>query len=201
MNISKLTPATVSQHPQGRLVTHLLVGALALGVLGSWLLQANGWGIGFTLFITLCCLAVVVVWRVNQVALTGGGRWLLVPLAVFAIAYLVRDSEALRALNLLAVAILLALIVFRARAGQIRMAGISDYVAAGLAAGLGAGYGAIVPLASGVPLTGARLNRAPLLVLRAGLGVLIALPMLLIFGALFASADPDFGALLSRLFK
>jgi hypothetical protein len=201
MNIPQSTPAPASQHPQGRLVTHLLIGALALGALGSWLLQADGWGIGFTVFMGSCCAAVVIVWRFNRVALTGGGRWLLVPLAGFSIAYVLRDSEALRALNLLAIAIVLALIVYRARAGQIRVAGVSDYVAAGLAASLGAGYGALVPLATGVSWSGARLNRTPSLVLRAALGALIALPMLLIFGALFASADPDFGALLSRLFK
>ena len=201
MNTSQSASAIVPQHPQGRLVAHLLAGALTLGALGSWLLQADGWGIGFTLFMGLCGVTVVIVWRVNRVALTGGGRWLLVPLGVFAIAYVLRDSEALRALNLLAIAILLALIVYRARAGQIRVAGVSDYVAAGLAASLGAGYGALVPLATGVSWSGARLNRTPSLVLRAALGALIALPMLLIFGALFASADPDFGALLSRLFK
>ncbi len=201
MNFSQSTAASAPQRSQGRLVAHLLAGALALGALGSWLLQANGWGIGFTLFMGACCAAVVVVWRVNRVALTGGGRWLVAPLGFFAMAYVVRDSEAVRALNLLAIAILLVLIVYRARAGQIRVAGASDYVAAGLAAALGACYGAVVPLATGVSWSGARLNRTPLLVLRAALGVLIALPMLLIFGALFASADPDFGAMLSRLFK
>ncbi|MEO6062235.1 MAG: DUF4173 domain-containing protein [Thermoflexales bacterium] len=201
MSISQATSASVLQHPQSRLAAQLLAGALALGALGSWLLQANGWGIGFTLFMGLSCAAVVVVWRVNRVEMTGGGRWLLVPLGIFAIAYVLRDSDALRALNLLAAAILLALFVYRARSGQIRVAGISDYVAAGLAASLGAGYGALVPLATGVSWSGARLNRTPMLVLRAAMGVLIALPMLLIFGALFASADPDFGALLSRLFK
>lgn len=56
------------------------------------------------------------------------------PLAFFALAYVLRDSDTLRALNLLAAAILLALIVYRARAGQIRVAGISDHAAAGLAA-------------------------------------------------------------------
>ena len=201
MNISQSTPAGVAPHPHGRLVTHLLIGALALGALGSWLLQARGWGIGFTLFMALACAAVIVVWRINRVNLTGGGRWLLLPLVFFAVAYVVRDSDALRVLNLLAVAILLALIVYRARAGQIRVAGLSDYAAAGLAASLGAGYGALVPLAEGVAWSGARLNRAPLVALRAGLGVLIALPMLFIFGTLFASADPDFGALLSGFFK
>lgn len=201
MNISQSTPAGLPPPPRGHLIAHLLAGALALGALGSWLLQADGWGIGFTLFVGLCGAAIVIIWRVNRVALTGGGRWLLAPLGFFAIAYVLRDSDTLRALNLLAIAILLALIVYRARAGQIRVAGIGDYVAAGLAASLGAGYGAIVPLATGVTWPGARLNRTPLLVLRAALGALIALPMLLIFGALFASADPDFGAMLSRLFK
>ena len=201
MNTPQPASPSVPQHPHSRLVTHLLAGALALGVLGSWLLQARGWGIGFSLFMGLACAAVVVVWRVNRVNLTGGGRWLILPLAFFAVAYVFRDSDTLRALNLLAAAILLALIVYRARAGQIRVAGVSDYAAAGLAASLGASYGAIIPLATGVSWSGARLKRAPLLVLRAALGALIALPMLLIFGALFAAADPDFGALLSRLFK
>jgi hypothetical protein len=201
MSTSLLTPPSIPQHPQSRLVTHLLIGALALGALGSWLLQARGWGIGFTLFIGLACAAVIVMWRINRANLTGGGRWLLLPLVFFAVAYVFRDSDMLRALNLLAVAILLALMVYRARAGQIRVAGLSDYVAAGLAASLGAGYGALVPLAEGLPWSGPRLNRAPMVALRAGLGVLIALPMLFIFGALFASADPDFGALLSGVFK
>lgn len=201
MSTSQSTPAGVSPHPHGRLVTHLLIGALALGALGAWLLQARGWGLGFTLFMGLTCAAVIVVWRINRVNLTGGGRWLLLPLVFFALAYVFRDSDTLRALNLLAVAILLALIVFRARAGQIRVSGLSDYAAAGLAASLGAGYGALVPLADGLPWSGARVNRAPMVALRAGLGVLIALPMLFIFGALFAAADPDFGALLSGFFK
>lgn len=73
MNTPHSAPPSVAEQPHSRLVTHLLAGAVALGALGSWLLQARGWGIGFSLFMVLACAAVIVAWRVNRVDLTGAG--------------------------------------------------------------------------------------------------------------------------------
>lgn len=133
--------------------------------------------------------------------LTGGGRWLALPVLFFAGAFAWRDSVPLLAANVGALLAALALLVTRARAGRLRAAGVLDYILGALWAGLHAAAGLPPLVLNDVrwrELPGGRLTRAATAV---GCGVLLAAPLLLLFAALFASADPIFGQLVDVVLR
>jgi hypothetical protein len=88
---------------QTRLGLELFAAALVLGVLGDAMLRATPWGLNASLWIG--CLAVTGYglafrWRT---ALVPVERWMLVPVCAFALLYLGRDAGLLKLANTLAV--------------------------------------------------------------------------------------------------
>src|SRR5262249_8189700 len=141
-------------------------------------------------------VALLVRWR--RIPAVGGGRWLLPVVALFAAGVAWGDSLALTPLNAALLLLALALAGSRLPAGPRPRAGPArGAVAAPLYA------------AAGTPLlvfAAARWNEVP----RAGWsrrgaavarGLLLAAPLLLLFGGLFASADPVFERLVARFFR
>jgi hypothetical protein len=177
----------------------LLGLALIFGLLADALLQVTPWGASVLLTALLLIGIIVLASRIDAPAwrLTGGGRWMLVVALVFAGVYAIRDTHVLTAFNLLAMLLALAVAGYRARAGRIRIASLADYAIALIYSSAHAGAGALVlGLADIRPgLSRARQGwmRPVVAVLT---GVLLAAPLLLIFGALFASADAGFEQLL-----
>jgi hypothetical protein len=108
-----------------------------------------------------------------------------------------RDAPALHALNLLVIAICVVAGSPLARELGLATRGVTAWVLAGIETGLGAAFGALgaavegdwkaLPLGRGVREVGA-----------AAAGLLLVSPLLLIFGALFASADPLFADVMRR---
>ena len=176
-----------------RLAPTILLVSLILGLLGSLLLRATPWGLNATLWIMALALSIGVITHRHADQLTGGGRWLLEPAVFFALGLAWRDSRMLQAGNLLAALIALALVATRTRQGQVRVAGIIDYIKALIVAGKHTCFDArlifrdiqwptfIVVAEIGVALL---------------IGLLIVLPLWVIFGGLLASADAVFQALI-----
>lgn len=140
-------------------------------------------------------------------ALEYGGvlRWphadlalLVPPIAIFIPLLIWRDSRSLYLLNLAACLLLLALALPLGRRPLLRE-GILIFVARPVVAFLGTLLGAL-PLALAVEW---RRVRDPIWrpIALAGAGVLAVSPVLVLFSILFASADPVFAALASRLFS
>lgn len=193
----------------------LLLISLGLGLLGDLLLRAMPLGLNFSLWV-IALLGVGVLgmsilltrWRgsnpaapAESAALLGEGRWLMVPAALFALALAWRASESLAFLNVVAVLAALALLGLRGRSGRIVLASLSEYVLAAVVAGLYAAGGALLLTfgdikPSEVPRTG--WTNSLLAVAR---GLLIAVPLLLIFGALFVAADAAFGGIVQNVFN
>lgn len=177
----------------------LLSFALLFGVLADTLLKVTPWGVS-VLIITVLLIGIIVlasridapVWR-----LAGGGRWMLVVALAFAAIYAIRDTHTLTAFNLLAILLALAVAGYRAQAGRIRVASLVDYGAALLYSGAHAVAGALVlglvDIRPGFSQARQTWLRPVVAVLT---GVLLAVPLLLVFGALFASADAGFEQLL-----
>ncbi|HEY1016234.1 MAG TPA: DUF4173 domain-containing protein [Herpetosiphonaceae bacterium] len=183
-----------------RLRFGIVGAALLLGAAGSALLQPAPWGLNLLLWIALLVAALLGLARWEGVPLVGGGRWMLAPAVGFAGAFLWRDSPTLQMLNLLCLLLALGLAAYRAQAGQLRTAGIVDY-ALGLAyAGLNAIVGFLLLIGDEVPwrqLAVPRRSPQTVAIIR---GVLLALPLLFVFGALFASADAVFAEAVADLF-
>src|SRR5207244_5275724 len=95
----------------------------------------------------------------------------------------------------------LAVASFRSRSGQVRRIGFVETGLALLMGGLNALFGPFLLLCGDIrwkeiPRTGWTRHGAAV-----GRGLLIALPLLLIFGALFVAADASFERLVSGLFR
>lgn len=184
-----------------RLGIGVLLAAVALGVLGDALLRATPWGLNAVLGTAALVVTQLMLLRRHQRGLQGEGRWLLVPILFFAAGMAWRDSPTLKALDGLALLIALALLAIRGRTGRLRVAGIVDYVVWLLVAGLTVVFGPFLLVLSDIrwheiPRDGWQ-RRA----LAVGRGLLLALPLLFVFGALFVSADAGFEHLLLNTFQ
>lgn len=175
-----------------------LGAAVVAGVAGDWLARGVPWGAGLPVGMLLMCVLVLGLARVAR-GTVAGTEW--VPWVV-AMSLLMawRDAGVLWALDLLAIGVVVALAVFRAQGGAVRVAGVGDYVLAMLRAGVETGFGALLLLGSDVrwrevPRDG--WTRHAVAVAR---GLAIAAPLLVVFGALLAAADAVFQGLLSRVF-
>jgi hypothetical protein len=172
---------------------NILEAALLVGVLGDALLRATPWGLNVLLWsgallAALCALRAR--WRGR--ALAGEGRWLLGAATIAAAAFAWRDSPTLKLLDALALCVALSLVAWRARGRSVRLARLADYARAVGGAALDSMFSAL-PLAASdvrwrtIPRAGALRHAAAV-----ARGLLIAVPLLAVFGALLMAADAVF---------
>ena len=173
--------------------------ALSLGILGDALLRATPWGINAPFWVAALVLSAVLLAR--SAGLTpGDGEWWLAPLAVLFAAFVAwRAAPTLVFLNVSTVLVALSMAAVRGRQGSLRLAGISEYVLGGLYAGLCAAAGPVPAAMRDIEwrqVAHGRWQSA----LAATRGLLIAAPLLLIFGSLFVAADAVFEGLVRGVF-
>src|SRR5574337_929909 len=164
---------------KAKLELSVLGAAVLLGVLGDALLRTVPWGLNLLLWTAPLVVVLLVLGRWRREALTGGGRWLLVPVILFSVALMWRDSPALKMLNVLALLVTMSLVMLRAQGGRVRLAGLMEYILGSVIAGLSAALG-LLPLLIGDAqwkrLLGGRASLRAMTVLR---GLLFAIPLLL----------------------
>lgn len=178
----------------------LLGAALALGLLGDLLLRATPWGINVLLWVAILVGAAMALWSWGRLEAAGGGRW-LVPVAVFfAAAVAWRDSPVVASLDVLAVLVALSLAAYRARRGGLQLSGISEYVLGGIYAGTLSAAGPLPVMVREVRWREVARGRWRGPALAATRGMFLAVPLLLVFGGLFAAADAVFETLVVDLF-
>ncbi|HZF38244.1 MAG TPA: DUF4173 domain-containing protein [Blastocatellia bacterium] len=183
-----------------RLGISLMAAGFVGGALGDALLRATPWGLNLFVWIAALIASVTTVLILNRIESGAGRKWFVVPLLFFAAAISWRDSPVLKALNLIGLVITLAMILMRSRSVKLLAAGVTDYALSVLAslfnALAGAGYliGGDIQWKE-IPRNGWTKHLAPVIK-----GLAIALPLLLIFGGLLASADAAFSNLIFRLF-
>ena len=186
---------------RSKLAFTVILAALLFGLLADRLLKETPWGLNVLLTIALLLAAVFGVSHWRRERLTGGGRWFALPALVFAGMLAVRDTATLNAFNVAAVLCCLAVLAYRGRTGRVLVAGIGAYLRSAVMGGIGALIG-VLPLA--VMETRWRefnLGGNSRLLTRLIFGVVLALPLLAIFGGLFAAADANFEQLLRDVFS
>lgn len=178
-----------------------VVGAsLLLGILGDALLRETPWGINFVLWIAaLAALAVGVAWG-HRIEMRGEGRLLLPPILLFALLFVLRDSLALRTLDVGAVLCLLSLAALRSRSGKVIVAAVIEYPIGMLQTGFRAFAETFVLLFDNIrwkeiPRQGWMRHGVAI-----GRGLLIAIPLLVVFGALLTAADATFERMITKTF-
>lgn len=173
--------------------------SIGLGLLADGLLRGWPWGINVLLWVSALALAVMGLLKWQQIEAKGEGQWLLLPALFFAAGLAWRASATLSFLNVLALLVTLALAAWRTRAGQIRVAGIAEYLLSLFLAAINAIFGPFI-LAfkiqwSTIPRTGGS-NYA----IAIGRGLLITLPLLVVFAGLLMAADAVFSNIVIELF-
>lgn len=179
----------------------VLAVALVMGVLGDALFQAGPPGINLLLWTGALLAGVAVLARQGLLTPAGEGRWLAVPLLLFAAGAAWRASPTLLALDVLALLVTGALAVHYARTGHLRTAGLADYALALLLAAGQAIAGLLPLIFSDIQWPEIPRGRWTRQALAAVRGMLLAAPLLLVFGALFMAADAVFARMVSSLLR
>lgn len=182
-----------------RLGVDVLGYGLALGITGDLLLRATPWGLNFSIWI--CALMAVGYWLVRRYhqPVSADFGWLALSVVLCAVAFVRRDSQALRLIDVAALVGLLSLTALATQGGQIRLRGISTYLVATILASGHAWFGTFRLVFGDIAWKDVQ-GRGRWTELRAiGLGLVVAAPLLLVFGSLFVSADAGFESLVTSL--
>lgn len=175
----------------------LLAGAVLLGLVAQWLFDAET--IGLNLVLWLGAVLGLFFWL--QRGQAREGLWLPLVAVVFSLGQLWRDSPMLRFLDGLAILLCLGLAVVYTHHGQLRRSGVMAYAIGLTTAGLQVLAGPLPLLFSDIDWKAMPKGRRSTQVGAVLRGLLIALPFLLLFGALFTAADPVFATLMGDLFR
>jgi hypothetical protein len=175
-----------------KLVLQILPIAVVLGVLGDWLLRATPWGLNVPLW-TLAVLASAVVLSIRH--RIDGARhifWLALPVLLFAIGFAWRDSPAVQFFDAFAVMVAVSIWSGSREGSRIHSWGVLDCLRGLLNTGVAAVAGAAL-LPHKEIVWPAMPGTAKWKYARSGaLGLLIALPLLFVFGGLLMAADAVF---------
>ncbi len=177
----------------------ILLAAGLMGILGNVLLRQTPWGLNAFLFVTLFTAAMIVLavrhrpelLTVRTLALQGA-------MVFFGAMFVIRDSIELRVYDTFAILILMGVLVLPNFGVNARIAGAFHYVVGFLWSGLSSALAPLVLLGSDIEwksMPGNRLSKNIFSVLR---GLAIALPLVLIFGALFMAADAAYEGMVNR---
>jgi hypothetical protein len=183
-----------------RAPVRLLQTAVILSILADWLFYDKPLGVSLLLFVVLVVGGLWWNGRNEAISPARHNLWLLVPLFFFASMALLRTNSTLASLNVLAVLCLLAYLAFFYTAGRVENLNLFGYGLLPLRV-----FGRSLSLSAPVIRPGVQEIRAngngrrrlfPLL-----RGLLLALPVLLVFTMLLSSADLIFADYVEELFS
>jgi hypothetical protein len=176
----------------------VLILALDLGVLGDQLIRAPLWGLNVSLGVVAVCATAATVWLGREPdPHETRSAWPWLAAAFFAAMWTVRDAETLLDADLMAALALATLPLVPEAARVAARAGDT------LVAPLHAAQHAIAGVFRLAPRLRPAVQRVATTTRAAavGVGVLLAIPAVLVFAALFASADPFFDAAVSSAMR
>lgn len=187
--------------PSQRAATTAVLAATLLGIAGDALLRTGALGVNLVLWVVAALAATMWVARTHGRRLTGTPIMLMVAVAFFATVFAWRAADGLLALNMLAMlsafgALALALSGWPPRLAR---ASLGEMIVGAVSVGLSGLFGAPTLVVNDRALADGRARprwRGAAAIAR---GALIALPVLLVFGALLSSADPRFERLIRSL--
>ncbi len=174
-----------------------LVGiALLLGIAGDVLFYMKPLGLSVPLFTVLLLGSMVYVFaQAREARFVRRNVWLAAPVLFFAVMVFLRDEPALTAMNVMACLLLLGVMYFTLGTNGLERLTVLAYPVSVLTGGVQAAFG-VFPLFGWVLARAGENHGSRNVVLRVAAGLLLALPLVVVFAALFASADAVFAALL-----
>lgn len=180
-------------NPRTRTGLEILLIAMLFGVFGNVMLRQTPWGLNAFLFVTVFTAAMAVMMLRNRPELiTARSLALQAAMLFFGAMFVVRDSVELRAYDTIAVIIIMGVLVLPNFGINQRIAGVFHYGAGFFWSGVISLLGPFFLIGADIDwkeIPGNRLSKGIFSVLR---GLAVALPLVLIFGALFMAADAAF---------
>ncbi len=182
-----------------RSATLLILAALVAGIAGNFLFRAAS---GANVFMWIALVIIGSLWaaRHGEIALKGEGRLLVVPVLFLAATYAWINSPLLLVMNSLVLSLTFALATLRARMGRLRDEGVAPYFLGAFTGTVNILVGPLLLLFGDISWQNALpkgWSRPAAAILR---GLLLAIPLLLLFGSLLASADGVFRQFISNTF-
>lgn len=186
-----------------RFPARILGAALVLGWAFDLLFYGQLLGLSVALFVLLLVGALYLLARREGVAPRLRNLWLMLPLAFFAAMVAVHADAGLTALNILACLLILVLLAYYYSAGNLDRLGFTGYYLALLISAFNAMFRAAPLIPASIELRTIRRrggvsvhNVMPIL-----RGLLLALPIAIVFTALLASADTIFATWVGAIFS
>ena len=192
-------PALPEMGDKTRLGLSVLGAAFILGVWGDLSLRQTPWGLNFSLWITFLFSFLVLLTRRWNNNTPKDTKWLTLLAIPFAAGFAWRDSDFLTFLNVVAVLTALALLTMQAQAIPLRVAGIVKYLWGAVFTALNAIAGVFSLLFIKIKWDEIQSEGWSKKALPIGRGVLIALPIVLLFGALLMAADAVFEGMVKKI--
>jgi len=192
-------PALPEMGDKTRFGLSVLTTALFLGILGDLLLRISPWGLNFLLWAFALFGVLTLLVRRWNTDLVKDVRCLALTALPFAAGFVWRDSGILKFLNTVAILTVLALLTMRAQSIQLRIAGLIKYVwgAAFTALNIIAGVLSLLFINSKwneISHEGWGKSALPV-----GRGILIAFPIVMVFGGLLIAADAVFEGFVKKI--
>jgi Domain of unknown function (DUF4153) len=188
-------------HGRTQRAVALLVAGLILGVAGEALQLWVPERLSQSLWVGAVLLAATALVRTGALAARPQMRWLAAAAWMMIPCLIWRDSEVLFGLNFLWCGVLLVILAATSEVESLGRLPVSALVRGGIRVALGVLLGPLPVLAGDVgwgelPEAG-RMRR----VASAGIGLVAAIPVLAVFGALLGSADPLFAESMAQVFR
>jgi hypothetical protein len=167
-----------------------LAAALVMGILGDVLLRETPWGLNVLLFNLAFAGALCFLLKRHSPALLNAQSYaLLGALGFFASMFVWRDSIELRVADTFAIIAILGILFLRTLGVTPRFAGVVHYAVGVVWAGLNSAFAAVPLLGSDISWSESLADGWKMHLVSVVRGVLVAAPLILIFGGLFMAAD------------
>ncbi len=182
-----------------KLGLYILLAASIVGLLADLLLRETPWGLNFCIWTIIFLSALFLLTRHFNTNWSKDAHWLILTVLPFAAAFAWRDSTTLKFLNVLAIFAGLSLMAMHAKAIQIRLAGLMRYLWEITLTGLNIVCGIFPLLFLDIKWKEISENGQAHRAMAIGRGIIIALPLLLVFGALLMAADAVFEGIIKNV--
>jgi len=169
----------------------LLASALFLGILGDELFRATPLGLNLFLWVAALCAVLIALGLWGGAPLAAGRRWMIPTLVLFSALVVWRDSTWLVALDVFAIVVALSFGALRTPK-PLHRAGLTDYVVGLAHAGGAAGGKAVTLMQEDIDWNKVPKGSQGRHAVAVGRGLMLAAPLLFLFGALFVAADSVF---------
>lgn len=197
MNTPMTTPVNTLTD-RNRLALEVLAAGAAVGILADLLLRAT-WGLNVTIVTAALVTLGAVIVRRHRLPVTPDAWWIAMTALLLGVAFVRRDAEMLQVLDVMGIFGAYALVMLSTQGVNVRDSGVVAY-AVGAVVGFARSVVGSLQLVLGdirwaeLPREGRwRHARA------VGLGVVLAVPLLVVFGGLFASADATFESVADKV--